>query len=443
MSRRILLADDSVTIQKVIELTFMDEDFAVTAVSNGDEALARLSDVQPDLVIADVHMPGANGYEVCRRAKASRPGLPVLLLVGTFEPFDEGEARAAGADAHLKKPFDSQELLSLVQQLLERAPAAAATPAAATPAAVPPAPASAAAADGELGEAAWGTFDLEPEPAPETFAPPPPAFSPFAAPAAPAMPAAAAATPAAAGDSSSAGRSAGFDWADSARFGRVEEATFELEDTSDALGLDDSLLHDEPFDLGAQPDVQPNDRPADGPDAQADVRLDAQADAQADGQADGQADAWLGATAADILPAPADSAAAFPPAAPFETSAEERTGVPAGSAPLTAGLAEIEEHVHRAEERHELPVPAPVAPGEPSSAAFMASPIPQPISQPIALGAATVPAQLSDDEVDRIARRVVELLGDKAVRDVAWEVIPDMAELVIKDRLRELESQVE
>src|SRR5437764_10887597 len=129
MSRRILLADDSVTIQKVIELTFMDEDFAVTAVSNGDEALAQLASVQPDLVIADVHMPGANGYEVCRRAKAWRPGLPVLLLVGTFEPFDEGEAKAAGADSHLKKPFDSQELLQRVEELISKAPAAPAPPA--------------------------------------------------------------------------------------------------------------------------------------------------------------------------------------------------------------------------------------------------------------------------------------------------------------------------
>ncbi len=74
MKRRILLADDSVTIQKVIELTFMDEDYEVRAVSNGDEAVALLHEVNPDFVIADVHMPGANGYEVCRRAKASPAG---------------------------------------------------------------------------------------------------------------------------------------------------------------------------------------------------------------------------------------------------------------------------------------------------------------------------------------------------------------------------------
>src|SRR5919112_4232186 len=122
MRRRILLADDSVTIQKVIELTFLDEDYEVKAVSNGDEAIAALPQVNPDFVIADVHMPGANGYEVCRRSKQRRPGVPVLLLVGTFEPFDEGQARSAGADSFLKKPFDSQELLQRVDDLLARVP---------------------------------------------------------------------------------------------------------------------------------------------------------------------------------------------------------------------------------------------------------------------------------------------------------------------------------
>src|SRR6476661_2936424 len=195
MKRRILLADDSVTIQKVIELTFMDEDYEVRAVSNGDEAVALLSSLNPDFVIADVHMPGANGYEVCRRAKQMRPDLPVLLLVGTFEPFDEAQARAVGADSHLKKPFDSQELLQRVEELLaSKAPAAsAAAPEApasladwtasapqAVPdwlaAAAPAAPDFAAAPEpswGQPAEPAWGNFELEPEPA-----------SPFAAPAA-------------------------------------------------------------------------------------------------------------------------------------------------------------------------------------------------------------------------------------------------------------------
>src|SRR4029079_16605977 len=99
-------------------LTFMDEDYEVTAVNNGDEAVRLLDEVRPDFVIADVHMPGANGYEVCRLGQEGPPPPPALLLVGTFEPFDEGQSRAVGADAFLKKPFDSQELLQLVEQLL-------------------------------------------------------------------------------------------------------------------------------------------------------------------------------------------------------------------------------------------------------------------------------------------------------------------------------------
>ena len=118
MSSRILLADDSLTIQKVVELTFMEGDYEVTAVSNGDDALSKLGELQPDVVIADVHMPGADGYEICRTSKKQYPEVPVLLLVGTFEPFEESAANDAGADAHLKKPFDSQELMKLVESLV-------------------------------------------------------------------------------------------------------------------------------------------------------------------------------------------------------------------------------------------------------------------------------------------------------------------------------------
>src|SRR5579872_2597348 len=202
MKRRILLADDSVTIQKVIELTFMDEDYEVRAVSNGDEAVALLAEMHPDFVIADVHMPGANGYEVCRRAKAQRADLPVLLLVGTFEPFDEAQAHAVGADSFLKKPFDSQELLQRVDELIAAKGPAQAAPssepawaapaaAAATPdwmaphptpdlAATPPAAGGrdfmgAAATPEFSAEPSWGSFELEPAaPAPFHAATPSP-----------------------------------------------------------------------------------------------------------------------------------------------------------------------------------------------------------------------------------------------------------------------------
>lgn len=269
MTRTILLADDSVTIQKVIELTFMEEDYEVVAASDGDEALERLEEITPDFVIADVHMPGASGIDVCRRSKELHPGVPVLLLVGTFEPFDEAAARAAGADAHLKKPFDSQELLRQVQAMATAAPAPpeAREPAAEAPSAV------AAAAEAEADEGASWSF----EPVGEA----------------------------------------------SAANGEVA------------------------------------------------------------------ADTWGGVRPEEL---------AAEPEAPFAPAEE-----PAGSG-SELGASEALDAVDAA------------------------------------AGAAQA---LSDADVDRIARRVVELIGDKAVRDVAWEVVPDLAEILLKARIEELEASVE
>ena len=120
MRRTILLADDSVTIRKIVELTFGDTDIRVESVASGREALERLSDLRPDLVLADVVMPGPSGYEVCRAIKASDRPVPVLLLAGTFEPFDAEQARDCGSDGHLTKPFDSRLLVERVEQLLAR-----------------------------------------------------------------------------------------------------------------------------------------------------------------------------------------------------------------------------------------------------------------------------------------------------------------------------------
>ena len=172
MARTILLADDSMTIQKVVELTFVGQDYQVVAVSDGDAALTRFAETSADLVIADVHMPGADGYEVCRRIKAQRADAPVLLLVGTFEDFDEARAQEVGADAHLKKPFDSQDLLGKVEQLLASSASATAQPTApaapsfeapnASPAAASP-PASTASAtlsDGDVDRIARRVVEL-------------------------------------------------------------------------------------------------------------------------------------------------------------------------------------------------------------------------------------------------------------------------------------------
>jgi len=123
---KLLLADDSLTIQKVVELTFSNEGFEVVSVSDGQEAIERIEDVRPDIVLADVFMPGRTGYEVCEYIKqnAKLRHIPVMLLVGSFEPFDEAEARRVGADDILTKPFQSiRRLMDKVGGLVSSKPA--------------------------------------------------------------------------------------------------------------------------------------------------------------------------------------------------------------------------------------------------------------------------------------------------------------------------------
>ena len=123
MSYKILLADDSVTVQKIITLTFSDEGVDVITVNNGDEAINRLQYLRPALVMADVSIPGRNGYEICEFVKIhpEMKETPVILLVPAFEPFDEERARRIGADYHLTKPFQSiRTLISTVKNLMER-----------------------------------------------------------------------------------------------------------------------------------------------------------------------------------------------------------------------------------------------------------------------------------------------------------------------------------
>jgi CheY-like chemotaxis protein len=125
--RKLLLADDSPTVQKVVSLTFSDEDFEVVAVGTGAQALAEIERDVPDIILADVHMPAPDGYELCARIKREERTrrVPVMLLVGSFEPFDEAEARRSGADEVLTKPFQSiRELVNKVGVLLGAQPEA-------------------------------------------------------------------------------------------------------------------------------------------------------------------------------------------------------------------------------------------------------------------------------------------------------------------------------
>src|SRR5947209_13009176 len=123
---KILVADDNSNIQKTVGLALKDQGIDVVAVGNGEAAVRKISDVRPDLVLADVFMPVRNGFEVCKHVKddSSLEHIPVILLVGAFDPLDEQEAQRVGADGVLKKPFVPPDpLISMVKSALMRAAA--------------------------------------------------------------------------------------------------------------------------------------------------------------------------------------------------------------------------------------------------------------------------------------------------------------------------------
>ena len=126
MSKKILLADDSSTIQRVVSIIFADLDYEVLSYSNGVDALEAALAERPDLILADAAMPGINGYELCDAVKKdpALKNVPVLLLAGTFEPFDEQKASQVGADGFINKPFGSDELLRKVDEFFAKVPAA-------------------------------------------------------------------------------------------------------------------------------------------------------------------------------------------------------------------------------------------------------------------------------------------------------------------------------
>ncbi len=467
MSRTILLADDSVTIQKVIELTFMEEDYEVVAAGDGDEALERLDELRPDFVIADVHMPGASGIDVCRRAKQLYPDVPVLLLVGTFEPFDEAEARAAGADAHLKKPFDSQELLQLVDDLM--GPVEAAAPSAAAPSAVAP----------QDGDSTWG-FDLAGETEERSAEPE------WAAPAAEPEPDWAAEPSAAAGpgepDEPAGGEG---EWGPLDR--QPAEVTppavgqVEVEEPAwgrPYLGEVGPEAAREPFQLG---EIEPRQR---GREEVFDLGAGDESAGVGAGAAVAEAEepaapAGTGGSAVSGYVAapgwgfsveegeakggPAPGAAGAP--APGEGDADQAVAA-AGfrwdepEEPSSLVLPPDEQYPAVAEEpswgepswgEPEEAAPAPAEPeiaaaapswSEPGAAFYAeaAAAVPPAAAPPVPAAPA---AGLTDGDVERIARRVAELVGERVTREVAWEVVPDLAEVVIRERLRELEGQID
>lgn len=120
MANKLLLADDSITIQKVVELVLAEENFEIRSFGNGDDALKAMDSFRPDIVLADIDMPRVNGYQLCEKIKRNpdTAAIPVILLAGAFEPIDDELASTVGADDSIIKPFESQELISKINAAL-------------------------------------------------------------------------------------------------------------------------------------------------------------------------------------------------------------------------------------------------------------------------------------------------------------------------------------
>jgi CheY-like chemotaxis protein len=351
--RKLLLADDSATIQKVIDLTFADEGVRVVAVGNGQDAIDQLLELQPDIVLADVFMPARNGYEVCEYVKTNEKlkHIPVVLLVGSFEPFDEAEARRVGADDILTKPFQSiRRLIDRVGSLVSSPPVEKERPTAELP--------------------------KVPEPEEEEFM-----------------------------------------------------DTYELEvTTADTLPLEQALIdHEQKVEqpvaatesLPREETMETETR--DDSQSDSDVLLDLGEFEPVHASADDE-------FVLDLDDQPGEVAAPAYAAAPMRTFVEPEVK----EAVAAASASPYQPQVHPSfADTQEVPFASVM-----QDVAVVSEPEPV-VSEPepVAASASFSPGQLTPEMIDVIARRVVEMMSDKVVREIAWEVVPDLAELLIKQQL--------
>jgi CheY-like chemotaxis protein len=538
MSRTILLADDSLTIQKVVELTFADTDYEVVTLSSGDDLLQQLPDVRPDLVICDIIMPGKDGYEVCQEIKSDPASLhiPVILLSGTFEPFDRDRALAAGCSEIITKPFEARKLVDTVERLLTGGATESAPPT--TEGAVePPSVESIAPApdlepetveavtpapefEPETVEAVAPTPDFEPEtveavaPTPdfgpetvEAVAPAPEAEPEPAEPVVPAEqiepesippadeePMAAAAEPEVPPEPETTAEEPeaerGLDFTDTG-FAEMEAAGRDLEGAGGRLpdeGLDFEFS-DEVEAFGQPTEEEEPERSDTEPDLDLAGEVEAAAvptvvEPEPDTEPEVSAEP-VGppedAVRAEPFPEPPgedEAATAVPdirdPFAPEDEDEEPPEGV-ALETPTetpyteTAGMAEsvstspgdlqipemepqvdvgdFEPEPSEAFVGEEPPMESADTPDDDADTTPVPSDAPEPaedveLEPDVAPSIDLMPSVLSEDDVDRIARRVLELATER-IEHIAWEVVPDMAEIVVRQRIRELESEAE
>ena len=345
--RKLLLADDSATIQKVIDLTFADEGVRVVAVGNGQEAIDKLLEVEPDIVLADVFMPSPNGYEVCEYVKTNEKlkHIPVVLLVGSFEPFDEAEARRVGADDILTKPFQS------IRRLIDRVGALVTSP--------PPV------------EKERPTAELPKVEEPE----------------------------------------------DDAAF----MDTYQLEvTTADTLPLEQVMTENEHE--VEQPVAATESLPRE-------EKMEAETRNDSDALLDlGEpVHPWVAEEEEFVLDLDDEPAAPAYAAAPMRTFVEPQVTEAVAAAGAYESTYQPEVHSPFADTQ-EVPYASAVV--EPEAEPMLAEPAPAATpSTGLSVG------QLTPEMIDAIARRVVEMMSDKVVREIAWEVVPDLAELLIKQQL--------
>jgi CheY-like chemotaxis protein len=416
MPQKLLLADDSVTIQRVIELTFADEDVQVIAVGDGRQAIERIEAERPDIVLADVGMPERDGYEVAAYVKRTPhlAHIPVLLLTGAFEPVDEKRASEVGCDGVLAKPFEPQMVITRVKELLADAPptrmapvlrktedlgAPAAVAPPPVPVAPPPPPDSEPPTLLTVPESRVKTVDLEvvqhlPTPVPEASELP-----------------------------------AGLE--------RLEPPVVDETDALVESPLDAAVRISRRTPIAVPgfgaPAAPPAGKPAESLDDYFD-RLDA---AFASLQS-GPAVAPAPEPAADVLRLPEPTA----PPVDAETLLSPHSAIPAdresAAAPVAGPLADA-------------PQPSPVAPAAPHapviaqafSALFAAErgeaeAGPSSYYQPPA-----PPPQVSTDElVERVAHLVIERLSDRVVRDTVADIVSRVAERLVRDEIDRVKSTI-
>jgi CheY-like chemotaxis protein len=400
--RKLLLADDSPTIQKVVELTFADEGVTVISVGSGAEALAKLTEDKPDVVLADVFMPLPNGYEICQHIKqnAELKHIPVMLLVGSFEPFDEAEARRVGADDILTKPFQSiRRLIDRVGGLVSGKLDPEQVPTAELPHSAEPEPERMSTDELEITTA-------NTRPLPEGVAPE--AFNTL--------------TPAAA--------ATGKAISDQQVRSHPQPLTTDKEMETNTLQTESALDNgDVLLDLDDLPPVH-SDRTQ---DFELDIDLNESAPF-AESNAPAPPPAFVEPQISE--PAPVDWQLESEPS---DLLLNRTTGEL--NAPATTG-AQLEDTL---EWMRQSPPDSGIT--EPAAASQAPRKLERIFDEPVVrqqLSATAAPASAGDltpEQVDAIARRAVEMLSEKVVQQIAWEVVPQLAELMIKRKLEEKETQ--